>query len=281
MADWKHETWEFQGKGGVSLYAQAWIPAQARATMIVVHGLGEHVGRYGNVVEYFCPRGFAVLGYDQRGFGRSQGRRAYTDSLDDFLDDLDTFVAAIRERRPCEKIVIVGHSMGGLIVLRWAATRDPRVAAVISSGAALEPGEAVPALKRLAAKIFSRIAPTLSMANEVNAADLSHDPAVVKAYEDDPLVIRKITARLGYEILSGMGETLGLAGRVTLPLLLLHGGDDHLVAASGTVKFHEATRAPDKRLHLYPGLYHEIFNERGQEKEKVFRDMESWLRALL
>ncbi len=279
MGDWKHETWTFQGKGGLSLHAQAWTPPQARASLIVVHGLGEHAGRYGNVVEYFCPRGFAIHGYDHRGFGRSEGRRAYTDSLDDFLDDLDTFVGAVRERRPGEKIGIVGHSMGGLIVLRWAAMRDPQVAAVITSGAALEPGQAVAALKRLAAKIFSRIAPTLSMSNEVETADLSHDPAVVKAYEEDPLVIRTITARLGHEILSGMGETLALADRVTRPLLLLHGGDDRLVAPSGSVKFHEATGAPGKRLHLYPGLYHEIFNEFG--KEKVFQDMEAWLAPLI
>jgi acylglycerol lipase len=275
MGETKHEEWQFQGKDGLSLYAQAWTPAEARASMIVVHGLGEHSGRYLNVVNHFGPKGFAVYGYDHRGFGKSAGTRAFTASFDDFLDDLDTFVGDVRARRPGEKIVVVGHSMGGLIVLRWAALRSPDVAAVVSSGAALVPGASVSKAKIAAARILSRLSPTLAMANEVDPADLSHDQAVVKAYEDDPLVLRKITARLGYEILRSMGETLAAAGRVRTPLLLLHGEADALVNPSGTRLFFEATQAPDKRLHVYPGLFHEIFNENG--KEKVFQDMEGWL----
>lgn len=275
MPETKHEEWRFEGKDGVSLHAQAWTPPDARATMIVVHGLGEHVGRYGNVVDYFAPRGFAVQGYDHRGFGRSEGKRAFAASFDDFLDDLDTFVGAVRARRPGERIVVVGHSMGGLIVLRWAAFRTPQVRAVVSSGAALVPGASVSKGKIVAARVLSRVAPGLSMANEVNPADLSRDPTVVKAYEQDPLVIRKITARLGYEIIRSMGETLDAAGRVRTPLLLLHGGADALVDPAGTRRFFEATQAPHKRLHVYPGFLHEIFNENG--KEKVFQDMEAWL----
>lgn len=275
MADWKHEEWNFKGKGDLSLYAQAWTPSEVRASMIVVHGLGEHSGRYQNIVDYFCPRGFAVHGYDHRSFGKSEGRRAFTESFDDFLDDLDTFLGIVRERRPGEKIIVVGHSMGGLIVLRWAALRHPQVAAVISSGAALEPGGDIAAAKIFAAKILSRIAPRLSMANEVDPEALSHDPAVVKAYVDDPLVIRTITTRLGHEIIRCMPETLALADQMKLPVLLLHGEADSLVAASGTRKFDAALRAPGKEMHLYPDFYHEIFNETG--KEKVFKDMETWL----
>ncbi|MDP3939450.1 MAG: lysophospholipase [Deltaproteobacteria bacterium] len=275
MADVKHEEWQFEGKEGVSLYAQAWTPPEARRAMVVVHGLGEHSGRYQNIVDHFTPRGFAVYGFDQRGFGKSAGTRAFTASFDDFLDDLDSFVDVVRARRPGEKIVVVGHSMGGLIVLRWAAFRAPRVAALVSSGAALVPGASVSRMKIAAARILSRISPKLSMPNEVNPADLSHDQAVVKAYEQDPLVIRKITARLGFEIIRSMGETLSAAGRVQIPILLLHGADDALVDSTGTRKFFETTQAPDKRLHLYPGFLHEIFNENG--KEKVFQDMEAWL----
>ncbi len=275
MAEVKHEEWQFEGKGGVSLYAQSWTPPVARRAMVVVHGLGEHSGRYQNIVDHFTPRGFAVYGFDHRGFGKSAGTRAFTTSFDDFLDDLDSFVDVVRARRPGEKIVVVGHSMGGLIVLRWAAFRAPRVAAVVSSGAALVPGASVSRMKIATARILSRISPKLSMPNEVNPADLSHDQAVVKAYEQDPLVIRKITARLGFEIIRSMGETLSAAGRVQLPILLLHGADDALVDSTGTRKFFETTQAPDKRLHLYPGFLHEIFNENG--KEKVFQDMEAWL----
>lgn len=275
MSQYKHEEWKYEGKGGVSLYAQAWTPPEVRASMIVVHGLGEHSGRYQSIVDYFCPRGFAVHGSDHRGFGKSDGKRAFTESFDDFLDDLDTFVAAIRRKRPGEKIVVIGHSMGGLIVLRWAALRNPDVAALISSGAALEAGESISRLKIAAARILSRWAPALSMKNEVDPKDLSHDQAVVKAYEDDPLVIRTITARLGFEIIHTMETTLASADRVKAPLLVLHGEADPLVANSGSRKFFEATNAPDKRLHLYPGFYHEIFNENG--KEKVFQDMERWL----
>ncbi len=279
MTEIRHEEWKFDGKGGLTLYAQSWVPADARARMIVVHGLGEHSGRYLNVVNYFCPKGFAVHGYDHRGFGKSPGTRAYTDSIDDYLDDLDAFLRQVRDRTPTQPVVVVGHSMGGLIVLRWAATRDPVVDAVVSSGAALEVSVPVASAKLLAARIFSKIAPKLSMANEVDPAALSHDPAVVQAYVDDPLVIRKITARLAHEIIRSMGETLAQAGRVRVPLLLLHGEADQLVAASGSRRFHEAVPGPAKGLHLYPGFYHEIFNEVG--KETVFKDMETWLAGAL
>ena len=279
MTELRHEEWKFDGKGGVSLYAQSWTPADARARMIVVHGLGEHSGRYLNVVNYFCPRGFAVYGYDHRGFGKSTGTRAYTDSIEDFLDDLDAFLRQIREKMPPMPLVVVGHSMGGLIVLRWAATRDPVVDAVVSSGAALEVSTPVPGAKLLAAKVFSKIAPKLSMANEVDPAALSHDPAVVQAYVDDPLVIRKITARLAHEIIRSMGETLGQAARVRVPLLLLHGEADQILAASGSRKFHDAMPGAAKGLHIYPGFYHEIFNEVG--KETVFKDMDTWLAGVL
>lgn len=275
MSQIKHEEWRFEGGRGVSLYAQAWTPPEVRASMVVVHGLGEHSGRYLNIVNYFCPKGYAVHGYDHRGFGKSEGRRAFTESFDDFLDDLDTFVASIRSRRPGEEIVVVGHSMGGLIVLRWAALRNPAVAAVISSGAALEAGASISRIKIAAAKVLSRWAPRISMPNEVDPKDLSHDQAVVQAYVDDPLVIRSMTARLGWEIIRSMEETLAAAGRVQVPLLVLHGEADALVANAGSRKFFDATNAPDKRLHLYPGFYHEIFNENG--KEKVFSDMEAWL----
>jgi alpha-beta hydrolase superfamily lysophospholipase len=279
MGDWKHEEWKFEGKGGVSLHGQAWIPPEYRAALIVVHGLGEHSGRYLNIVDHFCPRGFAVFGYDHRGFGKSEGTRAFTESIEDFLDDLDTFVRATRARTGGKPLVVIGHSMGGLIVLRWASTRNPAVEAVISSGAAVEVGKPVPRAKLAAARIFSRLAPRLSMANEVDPKALSHDEAVVQAYIADPLVYRNITARLAHEIIRSMGETLPQATGVRVPLLLLHGEADSIVAASGTRKFHEATTAPRKELHLYAGFYHEIFNEVG--KENVFKDMETWLGGVI
>ena len=275
MSDLKHEEWAFPGKGGAALYAQSWSPANPRAHMIAVHGLGEHSGRYLNVVNYFCPRGFAVHGYDHRGFGKSPGTRAYTDSFEDFLDDLDAFLGQVRARTSPMPIAVVGHSMGGLIVLRWAATRNPAVATVVSSGAALEVSVPVPRAKLLGARVLSRIAPRLSMANEVDPAALSHDPAVVQAYVNDPLVIRKITARLAHEIIRSMGETLAQASGVRVPLLMLHGESDPLVSASGSRKFHDAVPGTRKSLRIYPGFYHEIFNELG--KETVFKDMEQWL----
>lgn len=275
MSDLRHEEWTFPGKGSLALYAQSWSPANPRAQMIAVHGLGEHSGRYLNVVNYFCPRGFAVHGYDHRGFGKSPGTPAYTDSFEDFLDDLDAFLRQVRARTSPMPLVVVGHSMGGLIVLRWAATRAPAVDALVSSGAALEVSTPVPRVKLLAARLFSKIAPRLSMANEVDPAALSHDPAVVQAYVDDPLVIRKITARLAHEIIRGMGETLAQASNVRVPLLMLHGESDPVLSASGSRKFHDAVPGNRKGLHIYPGFYHEIFNELG--KETVFKDMEQWL----
>jgi acylglycerol lipase len=279
MGEWEHKEWRWGGKGGVSLYAQSWTPPEPRAAMIVVHGLGEHLGRYGNVVSYFCPKGIAVLGYDHRGFGKSEGTRAYVDAFDDFLDDLDAFATDVRGRLGGEPLVVVGHSMGGLIVLRWAAARAPSVAAVVSSGAALEVVKPVPAAKRLVARVLLKLAPKLSIPNELDPRGLTHDTAVVKAYVEDPLVFRNITVRLGSEIMRCMEETLGFAARVKAPLLLLHGEKDPLVAVSGSRKFYESTGAPHKQLHVYPGFYHEIFNEIG--KEKVFQDIEVWLTQVL
>ena len=261
---------------GLDLFVRRWqadgVPH--RWTFVIVHGLGEHGGRYRHLAEWFAPRGATVYAMDHRGHGRSGGQRGHAPSLNALLDDVELVVhrAADEAGGP---LVLVGHSFGGLLAIAYALDRPARLDRAIFSAPALVPKVKVPAWKQALAGVLPKIAPKASFANEIDPNVLSRDPAIGRAYVSDPLVHKQITAGLYANTIARGESFIARAPDLRVPFLLLHGRDDQIVDPSGSERFFAIATAPGRAFCLYPGLYHEIFNE--VEKEKVFQDIDSWL----
>jgi acylglycerol lipase len=271
-----HQEGHFKGRQGTNLYYQGWLPeGRSVAVLLIVHGLAEHSGRYGNVVNYFVPRGYAVYGIDHLGHGHSDGPRVYVDRFQDFLDPIQVFLGRIRDWQPETPIFLVGHSLGGLISAAYLLDQaDEPAGAVLSAPSVKMPGS-VSTLTLFAGKMLSTLLPRLGLVR-LEAEGVSRDPAVVRAYRSDPLVFTgKITARLGTELLQAMERVLAEASKIRLPLLILQGAADKLVDPKGAQVLFDRVSSTDKTIKVYEGLYHEVFNE--PEHDQVLGDVEKWL----
>lgn len=271
-----HTQGTFTGVGGVDLFWQSWIPADPapRAAVVLVHGMGEHSGRYEGLIEVLTGAGLAVFAHDHRGHGRSAGRRAHIARLDDLVTDIGRSVARARTALPGVPLIVLGHSMGGLTSALWAQANPDGYDLLALSGplAALDGANAA---TRTALRMLSAVAPTLPVA-AVDADELSHDPQVGADYRADPLVhAGKLSARTAYELAAGVQRVQRGAPRLRRPLSIQHGALDSIVPPRGSAELFVAAMAEDKRRIVYPGMFHEIFNEVG--KEEVFADLSSWL----
>jgi len=277
----QHTEGQFSARDGLELYYQAWLPApkehgEPKAVFAVVHGYGEHSGRYLNPVSYFVPRGLAFYAYDLRGHGKSPGQRGHVNRFEEYLADTDAFLKLVRQLNPGRKLFLLGHSVGGLIAAAFAESYPTsELSGLIMSSAFLQMKMKVPGWKMTLARTLSNLLPTFTMANDLGADLLSHDPAVAAAYIADPLNHYVTTARWGMEIFAAQARTLDRAGEVKLPTLVIYAGDDQIADPEGSALFFERLKATDKTTHRYDGYYHEIFNEVG--KETVFKEMENWL----
>ena len=277
----KHQEGVFVGVRKAGLYYQGWLPeGEPKAVLLVVHGLAEHSGRYMNLVNRFVPQGFAVYGIDHLGHGRSEGRRLALERFTDYTEPLKAFSAMVRCWQPDRSVFLVGHSMGGLIGATYLLTNQEELAGTVLSGpAVMAPGH-IPAATIFVGRVLSVLFPSVGIVDRGPMDDICRDPAVVAAYVADPLVYQgKITARLGAEMLGAMEHLRKEAGRIRLPLLILQGDTDRLVNPAGAQVLYDGVASPDKRLIVYPGFYHEVFNE--PEHDRVLDDVERWLVAHL
>ncbi len=276
----QHKDGSFEGAANHSVYYQYWIPEEAsRAVILLVHGAGEHGARYQHFADYFCAAGFAVTALDHIGHGKSDGVYGHMDSLQDHLDTLAVFRDRIGKDFPGLPVILLGHSMGGLISACYLLHHQDQFIACALSGPAikteLEPGFVQTSLIRL----LSRLAPKLGVM-QLDSAGVSRDPEVVRDYNADPLVHHgKMSARFVSELFRGMNQVQAEAGKIKLPLLLMHGGADAMTAPAGSEFLHQAAGSTDKTLKLYPELYHEIFNE--PEQQQVFADLLTWIEQRL
>ncbi len=238
---------------------------------VLVHGLGEHSGRYERLTRNLLENSFNVLRFDLRGHGRSEGRRGDIKTFEDYLCDLDIALKEIEGKR----FHLIGHSMGGLIVLKYALKNPERLKSVVASAPLLGLSFSPNPLKLFLGKLLYRIAPFVAMSNEIDPKALSHDEDVVQEYIRDPLVHRKITVRWFFETMKAMEEVNRSAQNLKVPVLLLHGSEDRLTDPNATMAFYEKVPS-DKEIHIYDGYYHEPFNEK--DNEKVFEDLLRWLK---
>jgi alpha-beta hydrolase superfamily lysophospholipase len=260
---------------GLELSIRCW-PAESahRWTFVIVHGLGEHSGRYQHLAAWFVPKGAAVYAMDQRGHGRSGGQRGHAPSLEALLDDVDLVVSRARTASG-GPLVLIGHSFGGLVAIAYAFVNPGHIDRAIFSAPLLRVKQAVPAWKRVLSRALPAVAPRMSFSNEVDPRLLSHDPGTAGAYTADPLVHDRITAGLYGRTITRGEAFIRRAGELKVPFLLMQGEDDRIVDPTGSRDFFAAASAPGRDFRLYPGMYHEIFNE--VDREQVFRDIQSWL----
>jgi alpha-beta hydrolase superfamily lysophospholipase len=263
------------------LHVRHWATAApARGTVLIVHGLGEHIGRYAHVAQHLNGVGWNVVGYDHRGHGRSGGAKGVLNEGDDFLRDLTLVIDDVRAEHP-GPLVLLGHSLGGLIAARFvaeglaaapAAWHRP-VDALVLSSPALDPG--MNAVQKLMLAIAGPLAPNLAVNNGLKPSWISRDPAVVQAYKSDPLVHDRITPKLVRFILEGGGLAQQRASQWKTPTLLMYAGSDRCVAPRGSAAFAAAAPKQVVQTREFPGLFHEIFNE--PEQGEVFATLAAWL----
>ena len=271
----KHLELNRQNKDGLNFYVQGWEPNhKPKAVVALIHGFGEHTGRYAHVGEAFNKAGYALIGYDLRGHGKSGGARGHTPSYDALMDDIADFLTWIETRYPDSPRFLYGHSMGGNLVLNFSLRRKPDVVGVIATDPWLKLAFDPPALQITLGKLMNNIAPGFTQKSTLETAALSHDPKIVDAYNNDPLVHSKISARLFVSIYESGLWALDHAGEFSLPLLLMHGTNDRIISFAASAKF--AKRA-GKSVTWKPwdGMYHEIHNEPG--KAEVLNYMIQWM----
>ncbi|MDF1519690.1 MAG: alpha/beta hydrolase [Brevefilum sp.] len=270
----------FTGARDTRIFYQAYLPEdQVRASIIIVHGLGEHSGRYENVVNYLAPLGYALYSFDLIGHGQSDGARAFVEAYEDFSETLTMYKNKVRGWQPDKPLFLMGHSMGGLIASEYLIDHsDEFTGAVISAPLIMVPDN-INKATILAGKILSRIAPNMGI-TAVDPSGVSRDPDVVHAYGTDPLVFHgKTTARLSAELLKAIMRVNDEFKKITVPFVVLQGSDDKLVNPRGSKMLYEHAGSDDKSMKIYDGLYHEVFNE--PERDQVLADVAAWLDARL
>ena len=269
---------DLRAADGTRLHLHAW-PASAAAphgAVLIVHGLGEHGGRYAHVAADLNARGWHVAAYDHRGHGNSGGARGALAHADDLLGDLATVIEHVRARWP-GRLVLLGHSLGGLIAARFVAAHPDAVDALALSSPALDPD--LNAFQKLLLAVLLPLAPNLAAHNGVKPQFVSRDPAVVRAYVDDPLVHDRVTARLARFIVDAAAAVREAAPTWRVPTLLMFAGRDRLVAPRGSREFARLAPPATLRVREFPHLYHEILNE--PERGEVLEELGDWLGATL
>jgi acylglycerol lipase len=273
----QHFEFGWQTEDGLRLYAQGWQPqTELKGVICLVHGLGEHSGRYGHLAAFLNQAGHALLAFDLRGHGKSEGPRGHTPSYEALMEDIAHFLEETTERHPDRPRFLYGHSMGGNLVIEYALRRRPQLAGVIATGPLLRAAFEPPAWKLTLAKIMRSLWPTLSLSNGLDRQALSRDPEVVRAYDDDPLVHDRVSARLAMDMFQSGLRSLEHAAEFPLPLLLMHGGADRITSAQASREF--AAQAGEAcTLKIWDGFYHEIHNE--PEQGEVFEYLWEWLNS--
>ena len=265
-------------RDNLTVYAHGWNPeGKMKAVVCLVHGIGDHSGRYAHVGEFLNQAGYALFAFDHRGHGKTEGKRGHIPCCDTVMHDIVDHLKQADEHYPNMPVYLYGQSMGGNLVLNYALRYQPRLTGIISTAPMLRLAFKPSKPKEILAKCLIRLWPTLSMPNGLDTADLSRDPAVVNAYDNDTLTHDRVTPCF-LRLIEAGEWALENASQFPLPLLIMHGGEDRITSAEISRDF--AERAGELcTLRIWDGLYHEIHNE--PEKQEVLQKMVDWLDARL
>ncbi|BDG02447.1 alpha/beta hydrolase [Anaeromyxobacter oryzae] len=275
-AEARHDEGFLNSADHLRLYWQRYTPPKARATVAVIHGGGDHSGRYPALTSALVKAGFQAALVDLRGHGQSDGRRWHVDAFSDYLADLDAFVAKLSQDGVAgERLFVIAHSMGALVTALWGLTRGRHVSGFVFSSPYFRLATKPPAAKLIGARVLGRAIPWLPLSTNLDPADLTSDPELRRWTERDPLYGRATTPRWFDESSRAQIEVLRRAGEWKPPLLVLAGGADRIADVTAARAFVDAASAADKRIVVYDGFRHEIFNE--VEREKPISEAIAWL----
>jgi alpha-beta hydrolase superfamily lysophospholipase len=270
------ETGHFQSKDGHSLFYRYIANDSAQATLLFVHGYGEHSGRYESMMRRYHERGFGVGSFDYRGHGKAEGRRGHVMRFGEYLEDLDAFIHLMLERLGNnKKLYLVGHSHGAVVVARYVMDHPEGIDGIALSAPALGFKLKVPAWKVLLGRGMSKVWPTLTLPSDIPPEHVSHDPEIIAAYANDSLNHSVATSRWFTEVSQTQEYVLRNANQINVPILIMQGTDDLIVEPDCAQTLVDGVNSSDKELIWYDGFYHEIFNE--LERESVYADLDAWL----
>lgn len=269
---------ELTTSDGLHLAGEYYTPAgELKGIIVLLHGMGEHFGRYKHVAEFFMTIGYATVGIDHRGHGKSQGKKGHTPSYDQLMNDIDLLLKKANELFPGIPVVLYGHSMGGNLAANFAIRRKPTIKGMIVTDPYFKLAFNPPGWKVTLGKISAGIIPGLTQPTGLELAALSRDESVVTAYKNDPLVHDKITSAFFVNVHTAATYPIEHAKELTIKTLAMHGTADRLTSMKGTEEF--ANNNPQMiDLKLWDGFYHEIHNE--PEKQQVFDYIAGWLAKL-
>ncbi len=271
--DYKEDT--LTASDGTTLYLRRYETSSPRGEIIIVHGFGEHCGRYEALIAHLLAHHYSVTAYDHRGHGKSAGLYGHVDWFTDYEDDLELLVGAVQKQYHPNKLFIIGHSMGGLVALRFLTKPRAGISGAVISAPLVAIAAKVPTSKLLIAKVSAKLFPRLRMQNEINPAVLSRDQEIGRAYAADPLVGKMVSTRWFAEAVGAMDELARTASQINLPILVMHGTADKLADCETTRRVFKAMASADKTLEIYEGYYHELFNE--PEKQEIYDRVTTWL----
>ena len=282
MAALHESTGEIVASDGIKIFYRQYQAKAERARMVIAHGVGEHSGRYGNVIERVIPQGISVWVPDHRGHGQSGGKRGHVMNFVQYLTDLRLTVELAKKDMPGEMpCFLLGHSMGGLIALYFAQRYPELIDGVVASSPCLGMVIEIPPVKKVLGSFMSYVWPGMTMGSGLDATKISRDENVVSTYEKDPLVHDRVSARFFTELLAAVESVNQQASSLNVPVLMQVAGEDYLVDADSSKHFFEKLTLEDKTLHVYDGMYHEIYNAPQDQKERVLDDLEAWLQKEL
>lgn len=270
---------QIEAVGGLSLYYHGWEAEDARAAILLVHGLAEHGGRYADLGRRMASYGLSVYALDLRGHGLSDGRRGHVERFELLLQDVDRFRREIEGITDDVPMFILGHSMGGLIAARYIEEYEPRFRGAIITSPWLATGMGIPQWKIVAAGALNKVMPALPLDAGINEEFLSHDPVVVARYRDDPLVHGKITPRLFAEASMAMGLVMQRSERIRIPILFLLAGDDRIVDTKKSEAFARSLKISDVTIRVLPDYYHEVLND--YDRNIALHAIRDWVLARL
>jgi alpha-beta hydrolase superfamily lysophospholipase len=265
----KHIEFSWVTSQGSKVYAQKWLPdGDVKASVNLVHGMGEHSSRYIHVAEFLTKKGYAVYAFDQLGHGRTIGKKGHTPSYDALLDNIDVLLNKSKEEYPQLPQVLYGHSMGGNLVLNYGLRRKPKIKGVIATSPWLKLAFEPPAIQLTIGKVVRNLLPAFVQSTKLNIKHISRDLQEVKKYEQDVLNHDKISTTFFFGVYEAGLWALEHAAEWSLPLFLSHGTGDQITSYKASEEF--ANKAKDKvTIKLWPELYHETNNE--IEKQQVIQ----------
>lgn len=276
-----HQRFEgsFKGTDQTELFFQTWTPDKIRGVFVITHGLAEHSECYHSLAKILAEDGWQVFAWDMRGHGRSEGKRGFAKNISYFIDDLEIFAKLVHRQAKGQNIVFFGHSLGGLVTLRYLQSRAVEYTGLVLSSPCVGLSVTVPAFKEKLAHVALRWLPTLTMYNEIKYTDLTHDAEVIKSYESDSLRHDKISPGIFLSMLENFPLVLEDASKISGPVLMQLSGDDKIVSTEASRTLFDKLPGKKNQLILYPQNYHEIYND--LDREQVVADLKKFIHPFL